>query len=40
MFQDLNDTRYENEYNDVIKLYQNHMNEIGSLQDTNTGQWH
>ena len=40
MYLYLNDTVYDDQYKDIVRLYQDHLNEIAVLQDPNNGQWH
>ena len=40
MFKNLNDTKYDKQEQEIIKLYQNQVNEMASLMDEKTGRWH
>ena len=40
MFRNLNDSKYAKQEQDIIRLYQNHVNEVASLMDKDTGRWH
>eukprot|EP01083_Nonionella_stella_P071062 190620_1 len=40
MYLALDDVEYNEEYKEMVQLYQNQVNEIASLQDMETGLWH